>query len=135
MEPWVWFAIGGGALLFILIITLSVAFKRNKKRSEQNLVETKDTRYTYETDTIYSDGDAKVSYTKGDFLLQAGKTYKVGSKQDLKPGKYIILTSDQSTDKFNIRVDNYVREYSHNQEIVLSDDSEITSVSHSIILR
>ena len=99
------------------------------------MVETKDARYTYETDTIYSDGDAKVSYTKGDFLLQAGKTYKVGAKQDLKPGKYIILTSDQSTDKFNIRVDNYVREYSHNQEIVLSDDSEITSVSHSIILR
>ncbi len=135
MKDWMYFAIAGGVLLIVLIITLVVAFKKQKTRSEKNLVETKDARYTFETDTVDAEGDAKVSFVKGDYLLQAGVTYKVGKNLDLKPGKYIILTSDESTDKFNIRVDNYVREYSHNQQIVLSDNSEITSVSHSIILR
>ena len=135
MEDWMYFAIAGGVLLLALIITLVVAFKRQKTRSEKNLVETKDARYTFETDTVDAEGEAKVSFVKGDYMLQAGVTYKVGKNLDLKPGKYIILTSDESTDKFNIRVGDYVREYSHNQEIVLSDNSEITSVSHSIILR
>ena len=135
MKDWMYFAIAGGVLLIVLIITLVVAFKRQKTRSEKNLVETKDARYTFETDTVDAEGDAKVSFVKGDYLLQAGVTYKVGKNLDLKPGKYLILTSDESTDKFNIRVDNYVREYAHNQQIVLSDNSEITSVSHSIILR
>jgi hypothetical protein len=135
MKDWMYFAIAGGVLLLALIITLVVAFKRQKTRSEKNLVETKDARYTFETDTVDSTGEAKVSFVKGDYMLQAGVTYKVGKNLDLKPGKYIILTSDESTDKFNIRVGDYVREYSHNQEIVLSDNSEITSVSHSIILR
>ena len=135
MKDWMYFAIAGGVLVIILIITLVVAFKRQKTRSEKNLVETKDARYTFETDTVDAEGDAKVSFVKGDYLLQAGVTYKVGKNLDLKPGKYLILTSDESTDKFNIRVDNYVREYAHNQQIVLSDNSEITSVSHSIILR
>ena len=135
MKDWMYFAIAGGVLVIVLIITLVVAFKRQKTRSEKNLVETKDARYTFETDTVDADGDAKVSFVKGDYLLQAGVTYKVGKNLDLKPGKYLILTSDESTDKFNIRVDNYVREYAHNQQIVLSDNSEITSVSHSIILR
>ena len=135
MKDWMYFAIAGGVLVIILIITLVVAFKKQKTRSEKNLVETKDARYTFETDTVDAEGDAKVSFVKGDYLLQAGVTYKVGKNLDLKPGKYLILTSDESTDKFNIRVDNYVREYAHNQQIVLSDNSEITSVSHSIILR
>ena len=135
MKDWTYFAIAGGVLVIILIITLVVAFKKQKTRSEKNLVETKDARYTFETDTVDAEGDAKVSFVKGDYLLQAGVTYKVGKNLDLKPGKYLILTSDESTDKFNIRVDNYVREYAHNQQIVLSDNSEITSVSHSIILR
>ncbi len=135
MKDWMYFAIAGGVLVIVLIITLVVAFKRQKTRSEKNLVETKDARYTFETDTVDAEGDAKVSFVKGDYLLQAGVTYKVGKNLDLKPGKYLILTSDESTDKFNIRVDNYVREYAHNQQIVLSDNSEITSVSHSIILR
>lgn len=135
MKDWMYFAIAGGVLVIILIITLVVAFKRQKTRSEKNLVETKDARYTFETDTVDAEGDAKVSFVKGDYLLQAGVTYKVGKNLDLKPGKYIILTSDESTDKFNIRVGNYVREYAHNKEIVLSDNSEITSVSHTIILR
>ena len=135
MKDWMYLVIAGGVLLIVLIVTLVVAFKKQKNHSEKNLVETKDARYTFETDTQYSDGDAKISYTKGDYLLQQGVTYKVGKDRDLKPGKYIILTSDQNVEKFNIRVDSYVREYSHNQEIVLSDNSEITSVSHSIILR
>ncbi len=135
MKDWMYFAIAGGVLLIALIITLVVATRRQKKRSSENLVETKDARYTYETDTVNAEGDAKVSFVKGDYMLQAGVTYKVGKNLDLKPGKYIILTTDESTDKFNIRVGSYVREYTHNQEIVLSDNSEITSVSHSIILR
>lgn len=128
--------IGIPALVLVVIIAvLCIARKANKKKAKENLVERKDARYTYETDTTTQDGDAKVSFTKGDFMLNAGVTYQVGKGKDLKPGKYIILTTDESTDKFNIRVGNYVREYSHNQEIVLADNTEITAVSHAVILR
>ena len=134
MPEWGYAAIGV-AVAVILLVVLIVASRKQKNRSSKNLVETKDARYTYETDTLYSDGEAKVSYTKGDFLLNVGTVYKVGKNQDLKPGKYTILTTDQGTEKFNIRVGDYVREYTHNQEIVLADNSEITAVSHPIILR
>ena len=126
--------LGGLALIAILII--SIAVKRNNKKAKPNVVETKNARFTFETDTTTESGDAKVSYTKGDIVLNAGTTYKVGTEKDMiKPGKYIILTSNNATEKFNIRVDGYVREYSHNEEIVMADNSEVAAVSHSVILR
>lgn len=135
IMPMTYVYIGVPALILIAILVVSIAVKKNKKKAKLNLAETKDARYTYDLKTTDGEGDAKVSFTKGDFVLNPGVTYYVGKGKDLKPGKYIILTSDNTTDKFNIRVGNYVREYSHNQEIVLADNSEITSVSHTVILR
>lgn len=133
--PMMYVYIGVPTLIVLAIIVVCVAVKINKKKAKLNLAETKDARYTYDLKTTDADGDAKVSFTKGDFVLNQGVTYQVGKGKDLKPGKYIVLTSDQETEKFNIRVGNYVREYSHNQEIILADNSEITSVSHTVILR
>ncbi len=128
--------IGVVVLGIIGLMIISYANKKNKQKAKENLVETKEARYTYETDTLTADGETKISLTKGDIVLSQGVTYKVGVGKDLiKPGKYIMLTSDQDTGKFNVRVDSYVREYGHNQEIVLADNSEITAVSHTIILR
>lgn len=128
--------IGAGVLALIAIIVVSVALKKNKKKAKTNVVETKNARYTYETNTVDAEGHAKISLTKGDWVLAAGTTYKVGVGEGMiKPGKYTILTSDDTTEKFNIRVDGYVREYEHNQEIILADNTEITSVSHTVILR
>ena len=128
--------LGVGALVLIAIFVVKYAFKKNKMKAKTNVVETKTTRYTYETDTLDAEGHTKISLTKGDWVLAPGNTYKVGVGDGMiKPGKYIILTSDETTAKFNIRVDGYVREYEHNQEIILADNSEITAVSHTIILR
>ncbi len=128
--------IGVGVLVLLAIIVVSVAVKKNKKKAKENLVETKNARYTYETNTVDSEGHAKISLTKGDWVLAPGNTYKVGVGDGMiKPGKYTILTSNDTTEKFNIRIDGYVREYEHNQEIVLAENTEITSVSHTIILR
>ena len=123
------------ALGLIAIAVVKYALKKNKQKAKENLAETKNARYTFETNTVDESGNANVSFTTGDFMLNAGVTYYVGKGKDLKPGKYIILTTDKNTDKFNIRVGAYVREYIHNQEIVLADNTEITSVSHSVILR
>ena len=128
--------LGVGALVLIAIFVVKYAFKKNKMKAKTNVVETKTTRYTYETDTLDAEGHTKISLTKGDWVLASGNTYKVGVGEGMiKPGKYTILTSDEKTDKFNVRVDGYVREYKHNQEIILADNSEITAVSHTIILR
>ena len=128
--------LGVGALVLLAIIVVSIAVKKNKKKAKANVVETKTTRYTYDTDTLDAEGHTKISLTKGDWVLAPGNTYKVGVGDGMiKPGKYIILTSNDTTDKFNIRVDGYVREYEHNQEIILADNSEVTAVSHTIILR
>jgi len=68
-------------------------------------------------------------------LLSPNETKVVSKKGDLKPGKYTVLTSNEGEDKFNIRVGNYVREYAHNQSIILSEGQEVTAINCPVILR
>ena len=79
-----------------------------------------------------ANGNNNATFNQGDTLIAINQTLIVG--EDLKPGKYTLLTSDQS-DKVNVRIGRYVKEYAHGQEIILSDNTKITPVSGDIILR
>ncbi|MDR0850747.1 MAG: hypothetical protein LBN07_04705 [Christensenellaceae bacterium] len=137
MGIWEYLGIGIGVCAVLLVIIIILGSRSNKQKSKKNLVETKNARYTYETETTTSGGDAKISFTREDVMLHMGITYKVSANEKgaIKPGKYILLCSEDNTPKFNVRIGDYVKEYKHNQEVVLAEGSEITSVSASIILR
>ncbi len=128
-------AIGGLAVIFLIAALIGGGVKKSKEK-RKNLVETADTRYTFEEKVATNAEGAKITYNQGDMVLNMGTTYKVSPEEGfIKPGKYTLLATEESGDAFNIRVGSYVKEYKHGQDIVLAKDSEITAVSCSVIIR
>lgn len=123
-------------LVFWLIIIVSIRhFKKVKKQKENNLIETSKARYTVDTNITKADGETNVTYTQTDNILEQNVTYIIGKKQGIKAGKYVILSTNDLIDTFNIRLGDFVRPYKHGSTIIVKDGEEITPVSCSIILR
>ena len=95
----------------------------------------KGVRYTVDQTVVDENGEMNVSYGQGDIVLNQGKTEVVGVKNKVKPGKYTMLSAKDEDEKFNLRVGAYVKEYKHNQKIVLAEGQEITAVNCTVILR
>ena len=136
--PWILLGI------FVVIVAIAttftiVKFVRDKKKAPKkaNPVVVKDDVRLTPTDEIKNDDDSvKISYVENDILLQPRKMKVVGTKKgQLKPGKYTVLSAYQNEEKFNIRIGNFVKEYTHGQEIVLAEGDEICPTSTAIILR
>ena len=134
-----------GVIAAIIIITVIIGIvrtiKNNKIRQEEKSREVDDVvikhgvRYTPEATIVDKDGVENVTYVKGDIIIKPRKTMKVGKNEEIKPGKWTILASNDSATVFNVRVGNYVQEYKHGQEIVLAEGDEICPTSTTIILR
>lgn len=134
--------LAAAALIYVALIVFRVV--RNKKRKAKELHEEKveknldivdDVRYTMETNPVEENNDVNITFVKEDYILKQGAPVTVSVNGELKPGKYIVLSTDENQESFNIRIGIYVREYRHNQEIVLAEDDTICAVSGSIILR
>ena len=95
----------------------------------------KGVRYTEDQTVVDEDGNMNISFGQGDVVLQQNVTEVVGPKNKVKPGKYTLLSSKDEDEKFNLRVGAYVKEYKHNQKIVLAEGQEITAVNCTVILR
>lgn len=133
--------------VIILIIAIAIVgsivstIKRNKIRAEEKTREVDDViikhgvRYTPEATIVNKDGTENVTYVKNDIIIKPRKVLKVGKNEDIKPGKWTILASNDSITVFNVRVGNYVQEYKHGQEIILAEGDEICPTSTTIILR
>ncbi len=76
-----------------------------------------------------------VSLQKNDFVLQMSKTYTVGKREKLHPGEYKVLATDENNKTFNLRVNNYVKEYQHNTTLILAEGDTISARSANVILR
>ena len=76
-----------------------------------------------------------VTLQKKDFILQAGTTYTVGKRAQLRPGEYKVLATDENDQTFNIRVNDYVKSYRHNTTLVLVEGDTISARSGNVILR
>ena len=138
------YIIGGAILLAIVIFTIvSIVriVKKAKIRAEEKTREVDDViikhgvRYTPEATIVDKDGVENVTYIKGDIIIKPRKVVKVGKHEEVRPGKWTILASNDSATVFNVRIGNYVQEYKHGQEIVLTDGDEICPTSTTIILR
>lgn len=135
----------GGLIILGIVVAFSVSIvntvKKAKKRAEEKSREVDDVvikhgvRYTPEATIVDEKGNDNVTYIKGDIIIKPRKVVKVGKNEEIKPGKWTILASNDSATTFNVRVGNYVQEYKHGQEIVLSEGDEICPTSTTIILR
>ena len=48
---------------------------------------------------------------------------------------YTVLATDENNRTFTLRVNNYVKEYSHNTSLILSEGDTISARSSNVILR
>ena len=135
----------GGVILLAIVVSVIVSIvrviKKAKIRAEEKTREVDDVvvkhgvRYTPEATIVDKQGVENVTYIKGDIIIKPRKVAKVGKHEEVKPGKWTILASNDSATVFNVRIGNYVQEYKHGQEIVLSEGDEICPTSTTIILR
>lgn len=138
------YIIGGliiAAIVVAFIVSIVKTVKKAKIRAEEktrevdDVIEKHGVRYTPEATIVDEKGNENVTYIKGDIIIKPRKVAKVGKGLDIKPGKWTILASNDKATTFNVRVGNYVQEYKHGQEIVLSEGDEVCPTSTTIILR
>jgi hypothetical protein len=134
-----------GVIVLIIVVSLIASIigtiKKAKIRAEEKTREVDDVivkhgvRYTPEATIVDKEGVENVTFIKGDIIIKPRKVMKVGKHEEVKPGKWTILASNDSVTVFNVRVGNYVQEYKHGQEIILAEGDEICPTSTTIILR
>ncbi len=79
--------------------------------------------------------NANVTLKKKDIILSAGEEYTVGKRNKIRPGEYLILATNESEKTFNVRVNEYVKEFRHNTTLVLAEGDTISARSANVILR
>ena len=130
MDPiyYGYIAVGVALVGFVAMLTIKIVKNRKRKKQEEAIEKEKteknleiidDVRYTAETNPVEEQtGDVNVTHLQGDIVLNQNTPVTVDKNGQIKPGKYILISTDANTSSFNIRVGIYVREYKHNQEIV-----------------
>lgn len=109
--------------------------KSMSEREVDDVMTKKGVRYTTDQTVVDEDGNMNVSFGSDDVVLKQNTTEIVGKKNYVKPGKWVVLSTADETEKFNIRIGAYVKEYAHNQTIVLAEGEEVTAISCNVILR
>ena len=140
MFQYLCIGLGGICLIeFLLLVFINYRYSKTlrgmKGRSVEDVNQKNNVRYTINQTVVDEEGNATVSLSTKDIVLNPNETIVVDKKGKLKPGKYTILASNEKETTFNIRIGTYVKEYSHNQSIILSEGQEVTAVNCPIILR
>ena len=140
MFQYLCIGLGGICLIeFLLLVFINYRYSKTlrgmKGRSVEDVNQKNNVRYTINQTVVDEEGNATVSLSTKDIVLNPNETIVVDKKGKLKPGKYTILASNEKEITFNIRIGTYVKEYSHNQSIILSEGQEVTAVNCPIILR
>jgi len=133
-------------ILIGIIVLISIVFafvnkkysrllKNMNEREVDEVLTKKGVRYTEDQTVVDENGDMNISFGSSDVVLKQNTTEIVGKKNYVKPGKWTVLSTADEAEKFNIRIGAYVKEYSHNQKIVLAEGEEVTAISCNVILR
>ena len=143
---YLYITLGVAAVAYIGLFTVKVLVKKKrakvlKQKQEDNLDIVDDVRYTMEDNPVASETNmatdtmVNATYQQKDIILNQNTPVTVSKDGEVKPGKYILLSTDENQDSFNVRIGIYVKEYKHNQEVVLAEGDTICAVSSNIILR
>lgn len=125
-----------GIIVVLLIAIIVLCIKNGKPKDKADNVKIKDgVRYTKSSAEFTETGDVAITHRQGDAVLERGKVYKAVKNGYLMPGKYTVLSSEEGTEKFNVRIGGFVRELKHGTEVVLAEGDEISPVSSNIVLR
>ena len=79
--------------------------------------------------------NANVTLQKKDLILQVNEIYTVSKRGKVRPGEYKVLATDEENKKFNLRINDYVKEYQHNTTLILTEGDTISARSSNVILR
>ena len=132
MEKYIIIALA--VVVAILLVAVMILARSYRKLKFGGIKIKKGVRYT--TDELpEKDNKTNVTYNEKDIILEVNKEYVVGEDKKMLPGTYTVLASNETYNKFNLRIGGAVREYKHGQKIVLSKGETITAVSHIVILR
>lgn len=124
----------------IALIVLAKKRRAEKRRSEENASFAEDVkikggvRYS-EDGAVERDGQANITFRKGDAVLARGETYTAERGGKLLPGTYTVLAVSENVQSFKLRVGGLVRTYAHGDTLVLADGEEVCAVSCAVILR
>ena len=123
----------GALALENIILLVALVIKHNKNK---NGIKIKDgVRYTT-TSTIKTDEKAvNISFNEKDVVLVADKVYTVGKDAEVKPGKYIILSTQEGKEHLTMRINDVCRNQKHGAEVVFAEGDIITAVNEPILLR
>lgn len=73
---------------------------------------------------------------RGEFYVLARNViYSAGAQGQISTGKYIVESSIESEEKFNVRFNGLVREFSKDDSIYLAEGDTISGVSNSILIK
>ncbi len=131
----------GVICVFIIIMFIFINHKYTKTlkgfrdREVDAVRAKKGVRYTIDQTVVDENGEMNVSFGSSDIVLKQNVTETVGKKNRVWAGKYTLLSTRDEDETFNLRIGKYVKEYKHNQTIVLSEGQEITAVNCDVILR
>ena len=149
------FYIGAGLFIILLIalIVLNICKARNKhlqnkkikqeEKQQQQHEKALSTEVKIKNDVRYTEGDAikkengeiNITYNKQDIILNLNKTYIVGSKNKILPGKYTLLSVAQDKSTFSLRVNGISSTFSHGCDMVFNNGDVVCPTSQNIILR
>lgn len=143
---YLYITLGVAAVAYIGLFTVKVLVKKKrakvlKQKQKDNLDIVDDVRYTMEDNPVASETNmatdtmVNATYQQKDIILNQNTPVTVSKDGEVKPGKYILLSTDENQDSFNVRIGIYVKEYKHNQEVILAEGDTICAVSSNIILR
>jgi hypothetical protein len=121
--------LGLGVVVVVLVVALVLVFNKYRKTDEFRVKIKKGVRYTADLRS-----DDLVTHYEKDILLDKGVEVECSKKGKLLPGKYAVLSADSSK-VFNLRVGGLVKEFKHNDAIVIAEGDKITAVSNNVILR
>jgi hypothetical protein len=124
------------AILAVENICFLIALIYKLKHSAPGGVKIKDgVRYT-KTSEIKTDAKpVNISYNEKDVVLVADKVYTVGKDAEVKPGKYIILSTQEGKEHLTMRINDVCRNQKHGAEVVFAEGDIITAVNEPILLR
>lgn len=125
-----WAVLVCAALGLIALVAYVVTSARKGKKGDSPIdaVSTEEDELPVETDET----NDYPSVTE--LVMSRNVIYSAGVEGNFKAGKYIMESADDSTAKFNVRVNGLVREYEGGDAVTLTDGDTISPVSGAVII-
>ena len=142
------FYVGSALFLIILMVLVILDIRKiiktrkkvEQKQQPENLSDSEvkienNVRYTTQKELTNKDGEVNITFNNNDVILSINRTYIVGSKNKVAPGKYTMLSVNQEKSSFGLKVNGISATYSHGCDMVFAEGDIICPTTQNIILR